>query len=36
MWSENTSNPVAVRHAWADNPIRADLFKIGGLSASPF
>jgi hypothetical protein len=36
VWSEITSNPVAVKLAWADNPIRVDLFKIEGLSASPF
>ncbi len=36
VWSENVSNPVAVRYAWADNPAGANLYNKEGLPASPF
>jgi sialate O-acetylesterase len=36
VWSNEISNPVAVRYAWADNPDRANLINKGGLPASPF
>jgi sialate O-acetylesterase len=36
VWSEQVSNPVAVRYAWADNPAGANLFNKEGLPASPF
>ncbi len=29
-------NPVAVRYAWADNPVEANLYNKDGLPASPF
>jgi len=34
--SENVINPVAVRYAWANNPIGADLYNKEGLPATPF
>ena len=34
--SDEVSNPVAVRYAWADNPIGSNLYNIEGLPASPF
>jgi sialate O-acetylesterase len=34
--SKNVLNPVAVRYAWADCPISANLFNSNGLPASPF
>jgi len=36
VWSDEISNPVAVRYAWADNPEGANLFNNEGLPASPF
>jgi sialate O-acetylesterase len=36
VWSNEISNPVAVRYAWADNPDGANLINKGGLPASPF
>jgi sialate O-acetylesterase len=34
--SDNVSNPVAVRYAWANNPDKANLYNKEGLPASPF
>ncbi len=34
--SEQVADPVAVRYAWADNPIGCNLFNKEGLPASPF
>jgi len=34
--SEEVPNPVAVRHAWADNPEGANLYNLEGIPASPF
>lgn len=34
--SQNITNPVAVRYAWADNPDGANLFSKDGLPAVPF
>jgi sialate O-acetylesterase len=34
--SSSVSQPVAVRYAWADNPVSANLFNVEGLPASPF
>lgn len=34
--SDEVENPVAVRYAWADNPIDANLYNSVGLPASPF
>ncbi len=34
--SDEVSNPVAVRYAWADNPEEANLYNKEGLPASPF
>ena len=34
--SDEVSNPIAVRYAWADNPIGCNLYNIEGLPASPF
>lgn len=34
--SDEIENPVAVRYAWADNPIDANLYNSVGLPASPF
>jgi len=36
VWSDEVSNPVAVRYAWADNPDDANLYNQEGLPASPF
>ncbi|MFH1213025.1 MAG: sialate O-acetylesterase [Candidatus Neomarinimicrobiota bacterium] len=36
VWSDEISNPVAVRYAWADNPAGVNLYNKGGLPASPF
>jgi sialate O-acetylesterase len=36
VWNDEIKNPVAVRYAWADNPVRADLYNKEGLPASPF
>jgi len=35
VWSPEVPNPVAVRYAWADNPI-CNLYNKAGLPASPF
>jgi sialate O-acetylesterase len=34
--SPSVPRPVAVRYAWADNPVSANLFNAEGLPASPF
>ena len=34
--SPDVPNPVAVRYAWADNPLGANLYNGAGLPASPF
>jgi sialate O-acetylesterase len=36
VWSDEISDPVWVRYAWADNPESANLYNIEGLPASPF
>lgn len=36
VFSENVKNPVAVRYAWSDAPIDANLFNSAGFPASPF
>lgn len=36
VWSEEVSEPVKVRYAWADNPDKANLYNEEGLPASPF
>ena len=36
VWSDQISDPVAVRYAWADNPDGANLYNSEGLPASPF
>jgi sialate O-acetylesterase len=35
VWSEKVSDPVAVRYAWADNPV-CNLYSSEGLPATPF
>jgi sialate O-acetylesterase len=35
VWSESVANPVAVRYAWADNPV-CNLFSNDGLPVTPF
>ncbi|MEM9158923.1 MAG: sialate O-acetylesterase [Verrucomicrobiota bacterium] len=35
VWSDEVPNPVAVRYAWADNPV-CNLFSDNGLPATPF
>jgi sialate O-acetylesterase len=35
VWSKDVARPVAVRYAWADNPV-ANLYNQTGLPASPF
>jgi len=36
VWHDNIANPVAVRYAWADNPVHANLYNKENLPASPF
>jgi sialate O-acetylesterase len=36
VWSDEISDPVYVRYAWADNPEGAKLYNAEGLPASPF
>jgi sialate O-acetylesterase len=35
VWSDQVAEPVAVRYAWADNPV-CNLFSADGLPATPF
>jgi sialate O-acetylesterase len=35
VWSDQVSDPVAVRYAWADNPV-CNLYSREGLPATPF
>ena len=35
VWSDEVSDPVAVRYAWADNPV-CNLYSAEGLPATPF
>lgn len=36
VWSDNISSPVAVRYAWENYPIQANLINNANLPASPF
>jgi sialate O-acetylesterase len=36
VWSNEIADPVAVRYAWADNPMGANLYNAEGLPAAPF
>ena len=36
VWNDAISQPVAVRYAWADNPVGANLYNKEGLPASCF
>ncbi len=36
VWSDDVSNPLSVRYAWADNPDDANFYNKEGLPASPF
>ena len=36
VWSDDVTQPLYVRYAWADNPEGANLFNKEGLPASPF
>jgi sialate O-acetylesterase len=36
VWSEEVKHPVAVRYAWADNPLNTNLYNKEGLPASSF
>lgn len=36
VWHPKVSNPAAVRYAWSDAPIDANLFNSAGFPASPF
>lgn len=35
VWSDAVPQPVAVRYAWADSPMVANLFNVAGLPDSP-
>ena len=35
VWSDSVSNPVAVRYAWADNPV-CNVLASNGLPMTPF
>jgi sialate O-acetylesterase len=36
VWSDKVSQPIAVRYAWGDNPLDANLYNAAGLPATPF
>jgi sialate O-acetylesterase len=36
VWNDEISAPTAVRYAWANNPVGANLYNKEGLPASPF
>ena len=36
VWSDKVRTPVAVRYAWGDNPLDANLYNGAGLPAGPF
>jgi sialate O-acetylesterase len=36
LWSKEIQNPVAVRYAWADNPVGEKSYNTEDLPASPF
>jgi sialate O-acetylesterase len=36
VWSDKVPQPVAVRYAWGDNPLDANLYNAAGLPATPF
>lgn len=36
VWSDQITDPVYVRYAWADNPVNPNLYNKEGLPASPF
>ena len=36
VWSADVKHPVAVRYAWGNNPIEANLYNKAGLPANPF
>jgi sialate O-acetylesterase len=36
VWNDKISQPIAVRYAWADNPVCANLYNKEGLPAVPF
>lgn len=36
VWSDSVMHPVAVRYAWTDAPIDANLFNKAGFPAAPF
>ncbi|HQG45167.1 MAG TPA: sialate O-acetylesterase, partial [bacterium] len=36
VWNDSIARPAAVRYAWADNPLGANLCNAAGLPASPF
>jgi sialate O-acetylesterase len=36
VWSDAITSPVAVRYAWANNPMGSNLYNKEGLPASPF
>jgi len=36
VWSDQVTQPVSVRYAWSNNPVRANLYNRAGLPAVPF
>jgi sialate O-acetylesterase len=36
VWSEKIASPVAVRYAWANNPLNPNLYNKEGLPVTPF
>jgi sialate O-acetylesterase len=36
VWNDTIQHPIAVRYAWADDPVGAKLYNKEGLPASPF
>jgi sialate O-acetylesterase len=36
VWNDSIQHPIAVRYAWADDPVGAKLYNKEGLPAFPF
>ena len=36
VWSDQAPNPVAIRYAWAMNPLGCNLYNKASLPTSPF
>ena len=36
VWCKEVTDPIAVRYAWTDAPVEANLFNTEGFPVSPF